>query len=108
MDEIVSSSPPQLPTPPPSSNAATGRSAGRDHPGTSSAISRAKKECLSFTVSLQEGLRYVKALLLGQAKKTRARNEREAAEADLWTAKMQVDAADAAEDAKRRIHDKSA
>ncbi|KAK3423450.1 hypothetical protein EUGRSUZ_F00437 [Eucalyptus grandis] len=68
----------------------------------------AKKECLSFAVSVQEGLRYVKALLLGQAKKMRARNEREATEADLRTAKMQVDAADAAEDAKKRIHDKAA
>lgn len=38
----------------------------------------------------------------------RARNEREATEADLRTAKMQVDAADAAEDAKKRIHDKAA
>lgn len=43
-----------------------------------------------------------------QAKKMRARNETEATEAELQTAKMQVDAADAAEDSKKRIHDKSA
>lgn len=43
-----------------------------------------------------------------QAKKMRARKEGEATEADLQTAKMQVDAANAAEDSKKRIHDKSA
>ncbi|KAL3733042.1 hypothetical protein ACJRO7_022549 [Eucalyptus globulus] len=117
MDEIVTSSPPQSPPPPrnaaPAGAAArapsTGSGSGRrgTTPPSESAMSRAK-ECLSFAVSVQEGLRYVKALLLGQAKKMRARNEREATEADLRTAKMQVDAADAAEDAKKRIHDKAA
>ncbi|XP_059630277.1 uncharacterized protein LOC132273310 [Cornus florida] len=71
-----------------------------------SALSRIKKDCFSFTVSIQEGFRYFKATLTGQAKKMTARNEKEATEADLQTAKMQVEAVDAAEDAKKRI-DKS-
>ncbi|PON85717.1 hypothetical protein TorRG33x02_184470 [Trema orientale] len=65
--------------------------------------SRAKKDCLSFFVSLKEGFQYVKASIVGQAKKLTARNEREATEADLKAAKMQVEAADAAEDAKSRL-----
>ncbi|XP_052188167.1 uncharacterized protein LOC127798673 isoform X1 [Diospyros lotus] len=73
-----------------------------------SAASRIKKDCLSFAASLQEGVGNFKALVVGllQGKKIRARNEKEATEADLQTAKMQVEAADAAEDTKRRI-DKS-
>lgn len=78
MDEIVTSSPPQSPPPPPPRNAApagaaarapsTGSGSGRrgTTPPSESAMSRAKKECLSFAVSVQEGLRNVKALLLGQ------------------------------------------
>ncbi|XP_052188168.1 uncharacterized protein LOC127798673 isoform X2 [Diospyros lotus] len=71
-----------------------------------SAASRIKKDCLSFAASLQEGVGNFKALVVGLGKKIRARNEKEATEADLQTAKMQVEAADAAEDTKRRI-DKS-
>jgi hypothetical protein len=41
-----------------------------------------------------------------QAKKLTAKNEREATEADLKAAKMQVEAADAAEENKKRL-DKS-
>ncbi|CAN6584244.1 unnamed protein product [Malus baccata var. baccata] len=67
-------------------------------------MSRLKNDCLSFTGSLQEGLRYVKACFVGQAKKLTARNEQEATEAELQTAKMQVEAADAAEDTKNRLH----
>ncbi|KAM1014301.1 hypothetical protein TB2_044125 [Malus domestica] len=66
-------------------------------------MSRLKNDCLSFTVSLQEGFRYVKACFVGQAKKLTARNEKEATEAELQTAKMQVDAVDAAEDTKNQV-----
>ncbi|KAM5575244.1 hypothetical protein ABKV19_014270 [Rosa sericea] len=69
-----------------------------------SGMSRMKTECIAFTVSLQEGFRYVKAFFVGQAKKLTARNEKEAAEADLVTAKMQVEATDAAEDTKNRLN----
>jgi hypothetical protein len=41
-----------------------------------------------------------------QAKKLTAKNEREATEADLKASKMQVEAADAAEETKKRL-DKS-
>ncbi|KAF8404743.1 hypothetical protein HHK36_009632 [Tetracentron sinense] len=67
-------------------------------------MTRMKKDCLSFTTSLQQGFRYFKAFLVGQAKKMTARNEEEASEADLQTAKMQVEATDAAEDTKKRLH----
>lgn len=36
----------------------------RSHQG--SAASNIKRECLSFTTSLQEGLRYIKAIFVGQ------------------------------------------
>ncbi|KAL8166115.1 hypothetical protein V2J09_007614 [Rumex salicifolius] len=65
--------------------------------------SRVKKECLSTFVSLQEGFTYVKAFFVGQGKKLTAKNEDEAAAADLETSKMQVEATDAAERAKNRI-----
>ncbi|CAN6584239.1 unnamed protein product [Malus baccata var. baccata] len=67
-------------------------------------MSRLKNDCLSFTVLLQEGFRYVKACFVGQDKKLTAGNEQEATEAELQTAKMQVEAADAAEDTKNRLH----
>jgi hypothetical protein len=38
-----------------------------------------------------------------QTKKLTARDEKEATEADLMAAKMQVEAADAAEEAKKRL-----
>ncbi|KAJ4701492.1 hypothetical protein OWV82_024728 [Melia azedarach] len=66
-------------------------------------MSRIKKDCLFFATSLQEGFQYVKALFIGLAKKATARNEKEATEADLQTAKMQVEAADSAEETKKRI-----
>ncbi|EXC01186.1 hypothetical protein L484_025564 [Morus notabilis] len=76
------------------------RSTGRQD---TSSTYRMKKDCLSFLVSLKEGFQYVKASIFGQAKKLTARNEREATQADLKAEKMQVDAANAAEDAKARI-----
>ncbi|XP_004287438.1 PREDICTED: uncharacterized protein LOC101307528 [Fragaria vesca subsp. vesca] len=69
-----------------------------------SGLSRMNKGCLSFTASLQEGFRYVKAFFVGQAKRLTARSEKEATEADLVTAKMQVEATDAAEDTKSRLN----
>ncbi|XVE95156.1 hypothetical protein REPUB_Repub02eG0072200 [Reevesia pubescens] len=69
-----------------------------------SAMSRIKKDCLAFGVSLQEGFRYVKAILVGQAKKRKARNEKEATAAELQTQKMQVEAADEAENSKEKIY----
>ncbi|XP_057442416.1 uncharacterized protein LOC130734124 [Lotus japonicus] len=66
--------------------------------------SRLKKSCLSFAVSLQESFRYVKASFVGQAKVITAKNEKEASEAELEASKMQVEAADAAEDAKNKIN----
>ncbi|KAF2299819.1 hypothetical protein P3X46_021200 [Hevea brasiliensis] len=69
-------------------------------------MSRLKKECLSFTVSLQECFRSIKATLVGQAKKITARNEKEATAADLQASKTQIEAADEAENIKKRL-DKS-
>ncbi|BFG19492.1 hypothetical protein CerSpe_057670 [Prunus speciosa] len=66
-------------------------------------MSRMKKDCLFFYVSLQEGFRNLKALFVGQAKKLTARNEQEATEAELRTSKMQVEAADAAEETKKKL-----
>ncbi|GAV85398.1 hypothetical protein CFOL_v3_28835 [Cephalotus follicularis] len=71
---------------------------------SSTVISNIKKKCLSLTVSLQEGFRYVKAFFVGKAKKMTARNEKEASAADLETAKMQVEAADEAEDKKKKLN----
>ncbi|XAR48481.1 hypothetical protein NMG60_11031309 [Bertholletia excelsa] len=97
MDELRSS-----PLPPPI-NTGTTASRRQQEP---SPVSRLKKGCLFFAASVQEGFGYLKALLVGQAQKLTARNEKEATEADLRTAKMQVEAADAAEDTKKRL-DKS-
>ncbi|XP_074364802.1 uncharacterized protein LOC141705811 [Apium graveolens] len=66
-------------------------------------VSTLKRGWVNLTVSLQEHFRYFKASLLGLGKKMRARNEKEAAEADLQAAKMQVEAADAAEDSKNQL-----
>ncbi|KAK9097003.1 hypothetical protein Sjap_022500 [Stephania japonica] len=69
----------------------------------SSLMSRVKKECLSCVASVQEGLTHAKATLVGQAQKMTSKNEEEASQADLRTAKAQVEATDAAEDAKKRL-----
>ncbi|XP_061359374.1 uncharacterized protein LOC133303479 [Gastrolobium bilobum] len=67
-------------------------------------MSHLKKSCLSFAASVQESFRYVKAFFVGQAKTITARNEKEASEAELEATKMQVEAADAAEDIKNRLN----
>ncbi|KAI4388683.1 hypothetical protein MLD38_000989 [Melastoma candidum] len=94
MEEITSASPPKPPHAATVSDSSKRKSAGSGY---------IKRHCMPFAVSLEEGLRYVKALLLGQAKKLTAKNEKEALEADLRTSKMQVEAADSAEDTKMRI-----
>ncbi|XP_027094506.1 uncharacterized protein [Coffea arabica] len=71
-----------------------------------SVASNIRRECLSFTTSLQEGFRYIKGIVVGQAKKMTAKDEHEATEADLLASKMQVDAADEAESTKKKL-DKS-
>ncbi|KAI3867615.1 hypothetical protein MKW98_005992 [Papaver atlanticum] len=66
-------------------------------------MSGIKDGFVSFTASLQEGFGHVKVFFVGNAKKLMARNEKESSEADLRTAKMQVDATNAAEDTKKRL-----
>uniref|UniRef100_A0A803LV69 Uncharacterized protein n=1 Tax=Chenopodium quinoa TaxID=63459 RepID=A0A803LV69_CHEQI len=68
-----------------------------------SCFSNMKNSCLTFCVSVQECLGYCKAFVVGQGKTLTARNEKEATIADLQTAKMQVNATDAAEKKKREI-----
>ncbi|XP_021903577.1 stress response protein NST1 isoform X2 [Carica papaya] len=93
---------------PPTATSASGASTDpkTENETTSSVMSRVKKGCLSLSVSLQEGFRDFKAFFIGQAKKLTARNEKEATEADLATAKMEVEAADDAENMKKRIEDR--
>ncbi|CAK9313023.1 unnamed protein product [Citrullus colocynthis] len=67
-----------------------------------SVMDRVKKGCTSFYASSQETLRYVKAFFVGWGKKMTAKSEKEAAEADLKTAKMQVQATEDAENTKKR------
>ncbi|CAH9053293.1 unnamed protein product [Cuscuta europaea] len=74
-------------------------SRGQDAPSTSGT----KKGCLSFTTSMLEYIRYIRAFFVGQAKKMTARSEEEAAEADLHASKMEVEAADAAEHIKKKF-----
>ncbi|KAL0352441.1 UNVERIFIED_CONTAM: hypothetical protein Scaly_1632800 [Sesamum calycinum] len=68
-----------------------------------SAAHYAKKRCLSLAASLGEGVGYLKASVVGLSKKLSAKTEKEATDADLQTAKMQVQAADHAEDIKKRL-----
>ncbi|KAI4308658.1 hypothetical protein L6164_031713 [Bauhinia variegata] len=87
-----------------SSPSASTMNSERKHKTSSSWLSRLKKNCLTFAVSCRESFSYVKAFFIGQAKKIRAKNEKEATAADLDTAKMQVEAADAAEKTKNRLN----
>ncbi|GMI91024.1 hypothetical protein like AT2G38465 [Hibiscus trionum] len=90
-------------SPPLNTSTTTATAAGTRRQRTS-LMSRLKKDCLAFGVSLQEGFRYVKATIVGQAKKLKAKDEKEAATADLQAQKMQVEAADEAEHNKKRIY----
>ncbi|XVF39674.1 hypothetical protein PTKIN_Ptkin01aG0052200 [Pterospermum kingtungense] len=94
MEEVKYS--PPLNTP----NAATNRIGEQD----TSARSQIKKHILAFGVSLQEGFGYVKAIIVGQAKKLKARNEQEATAAELQSQKMQVEAVNEAESIKETIY----
>ncbi|MCL7045013.1 hypothetical protein MKW94_002670 [Papaver nudicaule] len=69
-------------------------------------MSGIKNGFVSFTASVQEGFGNVKAFFVGNTKKLMAKNEKESSEADLQTAKMQVDATNAAEDTKKRLANK--
>ncbi|XP_058221979.1 uncharacterized protein LOC131331985 [Rhododendron vialii] len=97
MDQSRSSTPPSTAA---ESSAAVAADRGRPE---QSAVSPVTRGFASFAASLQEGFGNFKALVVGQAKKMSARNEKESSEADLRTAKMQVEAADAAEDTKKRL-----
>ncbi|PKA59429.1 hypothetical protein AXF42_Ash019583 [Apostasia shenzhenica] len=70
---------------------------GRRTEAASSAASAAKRGALSFYVSLEEGWQYVKAFFTFQVKKLTAKSEKEASEADIQQARMQVEATDEAE-----------
>ncbi|XP_038886259.1 uncharacterized protein LOC120076486 [Benincasa hispida] len=94
MDEIRASS-----TPPQDDGAGT--FSGRKQ--EASVMDGVKKGWRFFCASSQETLRYVKAFFVGWGKKMTAKSEKEAAEADLKTAKMQVQATEAAENTKRGI-----
>ncbi|KAG5541920.1 hypothetical protein RHGRI_021671 [Rhododendron griersonianum] len=97
MDQSRSSTPPSTAA---ESSAAVAADGGRpEH----SAVSPVRRGFATFAASLQQGFGNFKALVVGQAQTMSARNEKESTEADLWTAKMQVEAADAAEDTKKRI-----
>ncbi|XP_062108996.1 uncharacterized protein LOC133819706 [Humulus lupulus] len=101
MQEITVSSPA---SPPPTTAAAATTKRHGDRGNVQTTSLTAKQGCLSFLVSLKEGYHYFKASIFGLTKKATARNEREATEAELRAEKMQVEAADAAEDAKAKIH----
>ncbi|XVE55635.1 hypothetical protein DITRI_Ditri03aG0174500 [Diplodiscus trichospermus] len=89
---------------PPLNTSTTTTTATTNREQETSAMSRIRKDCLAFVVSLQEGFRYVKAILVGQAKKLKAKNEKEAAAAELQSQKMQVEAANEAEKTKETIY----
>ncbi|KAG2309304.1 hypothetical protein Bca4012_081759 [Brassica carinata] len=70
-------------------------------------MERVKTNCLSMAITFQEGLSYVKAFFIGQTERLTAKNEQDAAEAHLTETKMQVEATDEAENAKKRLHQSS-
>ncbi|OAY81112.1 hypothetical protein ACMD2_06761 [Ananas comosus] len=65
--------------------------------------SKMKKEGTAFGTSIWEGWQQTKATIIAQVKKMRARNEKEASDADLQASKIQVEAADEAENKKKQI-----
>ncbi|KAF7137730.1 hypothetical protein RHSIM_Rhsim07G0213800 [Rhododendron simsii] len=97
MDQSRSSTPPSTAAESSATVAADGRRPEQ------SAVSPVRRGFASFAASLQQGFGNFQAFLVGQAKMMSARNEKESSEADLRTAKMQVEAADAAEDTKKRL-----
>ncbi|KAG8075111.1 hypothetical protein GUJ93_ZPchr0006g43017 [Zizania palustris] len=67
------------------------------------AISRAQKGAAAAAVSVHEVVQHAWASVLGLFRKVTARSEEEAAEADMRTAKMQVEATDEAEAKKKQL-----
>jgi hypothetical protein len=67
------------------------------------AAAKAQRGAASFSVSVQEWFQHVKASVLGVVRKTAARSEQEAAEADMRVAKEQVEATDEAEAKKKQL-----
>ncbi|KAH7669557.1 Fumarylacetoacetase N-terminal protein [Dioscorea alata] len=63
-----------------------------------------EKEGASFMASAKEAWLNIRARIIGQIQKAKAKNEKEASEADLQTAKMQVQAADEAEEKKKQLN----
>lgn len=63
----------------------------------------AQRGAASLGVSVQEGLQYAKASVVGTVQMAMARSEEEAAQADMRTAKAQVEATDEAEAKKKHL-----
>ncbi|XP_006411060.2 uncharacterized protein LOC18027183 [Eutrema salsugineum] len=83
------------------------READTSRRSSESLMDRVKTSCLSMVVTVQEGFSYVKAFFVGQTRRLTAKSEKEATEAQLTESKMQVDATDEAENAKKRLHHSS-
>lgn len=66
MNEIHSSPSPSPPAAAASITTTTTTGSKTNRKQEMSAMSRMKKDCLSFTVSLQESFRYIKAIFVGQ------------------------------------------
>ncbi|KAG9440140.1 hypothetical protein H6P81_020305 [Aristolochia fimbriata] len=65
--------------------------------------SRGRKKCASVFASLEESLQYLKASVIGLVKRAKARDEKEASRAEMEAEKMQVEAANAAEEKKNQL-----
>lgn len=74
-----------------------------DSPPPSTALERMKSGFVAFGASLEEGFGYAKASVVGFTKKLTAKSEKDATAADMQAAKMQVAAADHAEDVKKGL-----
>ncbi|XP_044959204.1 uncharacterized protein LOC123410337 [Hordeum vulgare subsp. vulgare] len=76
---------------------------GRKEGETPAAAAAAQRGAASLGVSVQEGLQHAKASVVGAVQKAMAGSEEEAAQADLRTAKAQVEATDEAEAKKKHL-----
>lgn len=68
------------------------------------ALERIKKGFVWAGASFEEGFVHTKAAVVGFAKKLTAKSEKDATDADMQAAKMQVAAADHAEDIKKSLN----
>lgn len=68
------------------------------------ALERMKKGFVWAGASLEERFVQTKAAVVGFANKLAAKSEKDATDADMQAAKMQVAAADHAEDIKKSLH----